>query len=603
MEDGTIPTRSEIKPEYTWNAASLFVSNDAWQTEYKRIMQSLPHLSKYLGHLKDGPKTLAEAIDEIEELGRRVGKILVYAGMAHSVDTTDQIAAGMQCKSQALYGQILAAVAFFDPELLSIGKATICRWIKEEPRLTFLDHYISDLFRKQAHVRSSEVEELLGMLADPFAGTSGAARMLTNADFKFKPAISCDGHKIPVAQGTLSRIYTSADRQARQTAWESYSDTYLAYKNTLSKNLATSIKQDVYQMRARHHKSTLDASLFEYNIPVDVFYNLIDTFRKNLPTWHRYWAIRRRALGVDVLHPYDIWAPLTKERLHVPFEQAVKWICEALAPLGDEYVRVLRKGCFEDRWIDIYPNQGKRQGAFSSGSNGTYPFIMMSFNNTVFSLSTLAHELGHSMHSYLTWQNQPIIYSDYALFVAEVASNVHQALVRAYLMKNNNDPSFQINLIEEAMNNFHRYLFIMPTLARFELETHERIERGDSLTADDMISLMADLFSEGYGDEIHVDRERVGITWAQFGHLYVDYYVFQYATGISAAHAIANRFLSGEKGAAKDHLDFLKAGGSVYPIDALKIAGVDLASPLAVEETFKILSTTVDKLEELLAKK
>jgi oligoendopeptidase F len=438
------------------------------------------------------------------------------------------------------------------------------------------------------------------MLSDPFGGARSTSSKLTNADFQFAPAEASDGSTLPVTQGTLRKILASADRTARRTAWEHYSDQYLAFKNTLAASLATSIKQNVFQMRARGHASTLEAALFAHHIPVEVFHNLIDTFRRNLPTWHRYWAIRRRALGVEALHPYDIWAPLTETQPEVPYEQAVAWICDGLAPMGEDYVEQVRTGCLEQRWVDVYPNQGKRAGAFSSGSYGTHPFIMMSYNDNLLSLSTLAHELGHSMHSFLARKHQPITYSRYSLFVAEAASNFHQAMVRAHLLQANPDPTFQINVIEEAMSNFHRYFFIMPTLARFELETHQRVERGEGLTADDMIDLMAGLFGEGYGNEMHVDRDRVGITWATFGHLYVDYYVYQYATGISGANALAKRILSGTTGAVDDYLGFLKAGGSMYALDALNMAGVDLTTPEPVEVAFGVLADLVDKLDALV---
>jgi oligoendopeptidase F len=601
MQRNNVPTRDEVPEAYTWNAPSVFPSEAAWAAAFEEVQARLATVRAFQGRLSEGPEVLADALAAVEDLLRRAGKVYVYASLNYAVDQTDQEAAAAADRARGLYGQVFATVAFLDPELLEIGLATLNDWMAEAPRLEHLRHYVDDLFRKQAHVRSAEVEELLGMLSDPFGGTATTASVLTNADFQFEPAVDAEGEDLPVTQGTLQRILAGGDREARRTAWEHYMDEYRAHKNALASNLATSIKQNVFQMRARRYESTLEAALFEHNVPVEVFHNLIETFRSHLPTWHRYWALRRQALGVDTLHPYDIWAPLSEEEPPpISYEQAVAWITEGLAPMGADYVDVLRQGATEQRWVDASPSIGKRAGAFSSGAPGTYPFIEMSYNDNLFSMSTLAHELGHSMHSYLTWQHQPLIYSRYSLFVAEVASNFHQAMVRAYLLEQEDDPAFQINVIEEAMSNFHRYFFIMPTLARFELAVHERAERGEGLTADTMIGLMADLFSEGYGGEVHVDRERVGITWATFGHLYVDYYVYQYATGISGAHALARRVQSGEEGAVDAYLGFLKAGGSMYPLDVLRRAGVDLTTPEPVEVTFGVLEDMVDRLEDLL---
>jgi oligoendopeptidase F len=601
VKDILIPLRNEIATDRTWNAPSIFESVDAWDAAFEDLSDGLHELTKYKGRLGDDPSTLVNAIGAVDRCQRKLGKIIVYALMSHSVDTTVQAAVERFSKAQSLASRMTATAAFFEPEVLSIGKGTLQKWMEEKAGLAVYEHYFDNLFRKQAHVRSSEVEELLGMLIDPFQGVAGTARMLMNADFNFPPATASDGAKIPLTHGTLVKILAGKDRQARRSAWENYTDLFLAYKNALAINLETSIKQNVFLMHARGHKSTLEAALFDYNIPVQVFHNLIDTFKESLPTWHRYWAIRRQALAVDELHPYDIWAPLTQDRPQIPYEQAVEWICQGLAPLGEAYVATVRNGCLRDRWVDVYPNKGKRAGAFSTGRPGTYPFILMSYGDTIFNLSTLAHELGHSMHSYLTWQNQPIVYCDYSLFVAEVASNFHQAMVRDHLLKANSDPAFQISVIEEAMNNFHRYFLIMPTLARFELEMHESVERGGGLTADSMIDRLAELFAEAYGDEMHFDRERLGIQWAIFSHLYVDYYVYQYATGISGAHALAKRILAGEEGAVEEYLTFLKAGSSLYPLDALRGAGVDLTKPDAVKETFAVLADMVDRLEELVS--
>jgi oligoendopeptidase F len=525
----------------------------------------------------------------------------MYASFATAVDTTDQDASGMQSRAGGMYGQVAAATAFFAPELLAIGHDRLREWMQQDSRLSVYGHSFDDLFRKQAHVRSGDVEEILGMLADPFGGPSNTSSMLTNADFKFTPALTKGGRKLEVTQSSVHEILTNSDRAARQSAWNHYMDRHLEYKNTLASNLTTSMKANIFGARARRHESSLAASLFEQNVPAEVFHNLINTFKRHLPVWHRYFEIRRKALGQRDIAYFDMWAPLTRKKVKLSFEQSVDMICEGLAPLGREYTETLRKGCLEQRWVDSAPNKGKMNGAFSYGAPGTYPFIMMSFTGDVGSMSTLAHELGHSMHSHLTWKHQPLVYEDYSLFVAEVASNFNQAMLRGHLLRTTKDAAFQIALIEEAMSNFFRYFFQMPTLARFELETHQRIEKGEALTAEAMIQLMADLFTEGFGPKVKIDRPRIGMVWSTFSHLFSDYYVYQYATGISGAHALSGRILRGEKNAAEDYLGFLKAGSSAYALDVLKRAGVDLSSPKPVEETFAVMEGYVDRLEKLLS--
>ena len=600
MSSQRIPTRAETDPRFTWNAESVFVNIEAWEAEFATIAQLVTHLGRFQGHLADGPTVLAEALTACDDLTRRLGRLEAYANMAHAVDRTDQAAGQRFGRFQGLHGQALAAMAFVGPELLAIGRPSLEDWMRTEPGLAIYGHKIDDLFRQQAHMRSYEVEQVLGLASDPLHGSYNIFSALTDADFQFEPALDSQGQQQPVAQSTLNGILHGADREARRTAWENYADEYLAFKNTLATNYITSVKQNVFQMRARRYRSTLEMALFKDAIPVEVFSNLIDTFQQFLPIWHRYWAVRRKALGVDRLHPYDVWAPLTAQPPRIDYAQAVDWICQSMAPLGDEYVRILRKGCLEDRWIDVYPNQGKGSGAFSSGRPGTLPFILMSYSEDAISLGTLAHELGHSMHSYLAWQAQPTVYGEYSLFIAEVASNFHQAMLRAHLLSLDLDHSLQIAIIEEAMSNFHRYFLVMPTLARFELEVHKRIEQGEGITADRMIDLLADLSAEGFGDAVALDRKRVGIQWATFPHLFEDYYVFQYATGISGAHALAHRVLSGTPGAADAYLAMLKAGGSIYPLDALKIAGVDLTTPEPVRETFAVLAGLIDRLELLV---
>jgi oligoendopeptidase F len=595
----SLPLRSSVDKNYTWNAESVFATPEAWSAEVDSILAFLPEIKKFEGGLKDAA-TLLSAFETIEGLMARMNRAYVYAGFSFAVDTTDQSAAAMNGKAQGLYGQVMAAAAFLNPEILAIGQKKLKKWTKDEPRLAVYEQFFNNLFRKHEHVRSGEVEEILGMLADPFGGAGEASSMLRNADMKIPAGKDSAGNVIELSEAAILKLMAGEDRTARQTAWENYHETLLSFKNTLSANLATSIKQNVFLSRVRKHTNALEMMLSENNIPVSVFHNLLETFRKNLPTWHRYFEIRRKALGLDTLEPYDIWAPLVKDHPKVPFHQAIEWIAEGLLPMGKDYVGILRNGALEERWVDVYPNKGKRSGAFSWGAPGTHPFIMMSYTDEVFSVSTLAHELGHSMHSYLTWQNQPFVYADYSLFAAEVASNFHQAMVRAHLLKTNPDKNFQIAVIEEAMSNFFRYFFIMPTLARFELETHTRVENGQPLTADTMINLMADLFTEGYGGKVNVNREHVGMTWSRFGHLFSDYYVYAYATGIAGANALAKRVLNGEPNAVEDYLGFLKAGCSDYPLDVLKKAGVDLTSPQPVDAAFAVMADYVDRLEKLL---
>jgi len=363
------------------------------------------------------------------------------------------------------------------------------------------------------------------------------------------------------------------------------------------------VKRDVFFARARRFTSSLEAALTPNHIPPDVFHSVIRAFRDNVGTWHRYWRLRQRALGRKPLKPYDTRAPLGSP-ITVPYEQSVEWIAEGVSPLGEEYVNVLRRGALEDRWVDIYPNKGKRMGAFSTGSPDTPPFIFMSYNNDIYSMSTLAHELGHSMHSYYGRRTQPFVYSNYGLFQAEVASNMHQALTRHHLLETNHDPNFQIAVIEEAMSNFHRYFFIMPSLARLELEIHERVERGGAITAGYLNDLMADLMGEVYGKEVDIsgaDRDRAGSTWAQFHtHLYSNFYVYQYATGIAGAHHLAERVAARAPGAADSYIAFLRSAGSMYPLEGLRMAGVDMSSPEPVQAAFATMADYVGRLEKLL---
>jgi oligoendopeptidase F len=590
--------RSAIDRKYTWNAKSLFATPAAWDTELAAVLAEIPDIQVHRDSMRSGPAALADGLAAVERLMERMMKVVVYAGFSYSVDTLDPKAAAMNDKAQGAYGQVSAAVSFLDPLLLGTGKETLAQWMGAEPRLAAYRHYLDNLWRKHAHVRSAEVEELLGMLSDPFFGPGNTANMLVNADLRFADALDSRHRRREVTQGSIDRILEEPDPAPRRSAWKSYMEGHAAFRHTLVSTLATSIKQNVFKSRARRFESSLAAAFDPDNIPAEVFHNALSVFRRNIPLWHRYFDVRRRVLKQKTLHHFDMWAPLTKKKIRIPFEKAVDLICEGLAPMGSDYAETVRKGCLKDRWVDVYPNRGKRNGAFSWGSYGTHPYIMMSWTDDITSLSTLAHELGHSMHSFYTWKTQPFTYSSYSTFVAEVASNFHQALVRASLLEG--DADVRIAVIEEAMANFFRYFFIMPTLARFELETHQRVEKGEPLTADVLTDLMTNLLAEAYGPQVGIEREREGMLWASFPHLYEDYYVFQYETGIAGAQALAGRVLRGEPNAVPAYIRFISAGSSDYPIDVLRKAGVDLSQPEPVEEAFSVMAGYIDDLEELL---
>ena len=601
MSQQILPKRAEVNPEFIWDASSIFATHTDWDAALEALKKDIPSLLSFAGRLGNSGSVLLEFLEILNDLRSRFRKLSVYASLFRSVDSEDNAANIMSGKAASVFANFASSAAFGQPELLALGQSKLEQLILQEPKLEMYKHHFEILEKGRAHVRSSEVEALLGSVSEPFSQAVQTHGVLVNADLKFENAIDSSGASFEVAQSTLRNLVSSPDRALRISAWESYSDGHLAFKNTMASALSSGIKQDWFRSNARNYSSSLAAALTPEHIPLEVFHNLVATFMQYIPMWHKYWDLRRKWLKLEKLSEADVFAPLSENPPVVPYAQSCALVLEGMKPLGQEYHDIMKRGLLEERWVDVYPNKGKRLGAFSTGGQGTHPFIFMSYHDSLFELSTLAHELGHSMHSYFTWQNQPPIYANYTLFVAEVASNFNQALVRDHLFKTNSDPDFQIALLEEAFANFHRYFFVMPTLARFELEIHERVERGETLTADSMIELCANLFSEGYGDAVEIDRDRIGSTWMKFSsHLYSNFYVYQYATGISGAHALAKGIIAKEENAAENYLKFLKAGSSVYPLEALKIAGVDLSKPDAVVETFEVLKGYVERLEQLL---
>jgi oligoendopeptidase F len=596
----SLPIRAEVPVEQTWDLASVYPSDAAWEAAVRAAEGELEAPTRYRGHLGESAAVLLEALQTRDRLRGDVWRISLYASMQSAVDSADQAAQGRSQRAGALFARLGAATAYIEPELLDLAPGHLGRFLADSDELAVYEHYFDRLERRRPHVRSADVEEVLadsGPLAEAHQHTYG---VLTNAEIDMGTIPGEDGGEVRLIQGNVDDLKRSTDPAVRRAAWERYADSYLKVKNTLAGTVTGAVRRDVFYARARRYPSAVAAALEQSHLPRQVYDNLIGSIRRHYPLWHRFWGIKRRAIGVEKLHTYDTFAPLTRGERVIPFAQAREIILTGLAPMGEEYLATLRRGLTGERWVDWAVNQNKSSGAFSTGAPGTHPFILQSYCDGLLNVSTLAHELGHSMHSHYTWATQPVVYSEYGMFVAETASNFHQALLRAHFLKTETDPDFLLEVLNETMNNFHRYFFIMPILSQFEVAVHAAVERGEGLTAEGMSATLVGLFREGYGPEVVVDEARVGITWAQFGHLFANFYVHQYALGIAAANALADGVMREGRPAAERYIAFLKAGDSVYPLDALRIAGVDLTSPEPIERAFGALEDAVNRLDTLV---
>ena len=596
----TLPRRDEVPEADKWAVESLFPSEEAFNAAFVAADAAIGGLAPFQGTLGQSGAQLLAGLEAADKTAVAVSWVGVYASMQFAGDSTNPANMARFDRAQGLYARLGAATAFYRPELLALAPETIEACITAEPGLALYRHYFDKLNLVRLHVRSLEVETVLAQVSDLADSAERIHDALENAEMAFPTVKDEQSEEVALAQGNVWPLIQSADRAVRKVAWEGYADGYLAVRNTFAAALSSAVKRDVFYAQARRYTTAREAALQPHHIPLAVFDNLIATVRANLPLWHRYWEVRRRALGVETLQPYDVHVPLATAAEAIPYDKAVEMLRAGLAPLGEEYVSIATRGLTVERWVDRYPNLGKGSGAFSTGAYGSRPFLMQNYENDLLSLSTLAHELGHSMHTYYTCANQPPIYARYSMFVAETASNFNQALLRAYLLSSSDDRRFKIAVIEEGMSNFLRYFFIMPILAQFELDAHTRIEQGDAITADTMSAKIAELYGEGFGDRVAMDAPRVGITWAQFPHMYGNYYVFQYATGISAANALADGVLHEGAPAAQRYISFLKAGDSLYPIDALKLAGIDMTTPAPVERAFGVLGGLIDELDRLV---
>jgi oligoendopeptidase F len=595
-----VPARRDVPLEERWDLESVFPTDESWETAFHDAEARLPRLARHQGRLSTSAGALLAGLRVKDAIDETVERLLVYALLRRSEDAANATYGAFADRAQGLASRAEAAAAFFDPEIAALPDETVAAWLTAEPALGQYRHAIERIQRRRQHIRSVEVEETLARATEIAAAAETVHVVLEDGEMPFGQIHDERGAPVALAQGNLERYLHSPDRRVRQEAWERSADAYLAFRNTFAATLSGAVKRDVFYAQARAYPSSLEAALAPDSIPPEVFHTLLATIWANFPTWHRYFRVRRRLLNLPEgdLHGYDLEAPLAPQPA-IPFARGVELIAASLAPLGQEYVGVVRRG-IADRWVDRAANQGKGGGAFSWGSYGTHPFISMIYQDDLSSVSTLTHELGHSLHSYLTWRTQPVTYSGYGMSAAETASNLNQALLGAHLLRTEHERDWTIAVIEERMANNLRYLFTMPILARFELDCHERIERGEALTADGMSETLLALYRQGYGGEVAMDgpdAPRIGITWARFPHLFANFYVFQYALGISAAAALATQIQDEGQPAADRYLNFLRAGGSRYPIDALRDAGVDMTSPEPIHRAFSLLEGYVARLE------
>jgi oligoendopeptidase F len=596
----TLPRRADVPPEQTWDIASVFPSDAAWETAAEHARADTALLAQFAGRLGESAATLLAALDTRDHLQVQHDQVREYALMQTKADLGDQQAAGRLQVANAGRAAFVQASAWVEPELLALGAARLAEMQVELPALALYAHYFDRLQRQAAHAQPAPIELLLAGVADLGASPYQTYRTLVNTELPFPDVPDGHGGSVRLAQGNVRLLTASQQRPVRQAAWEGYADAHLALRGTLAQTVVGTFKRDILLANTRGYATALDAALSARWLPRDVFDNLMATWRARLPVWHRYWELRRRALGVETLHAYDSEVALTRNERVIPYDTARSVICAALEPLGAEYGALLRRALYAERWVDWSRNQGKLAGAESSGTYGTRPFLLVSYDDSLLMTSVLAHELGHSLHSELSWQAQPPLYAYCADFVSETASNFNQALLRAHLLSTDSDPDFQIEVLSEAMAILQRYLFLMPVLTEFEVECHARLERGEGLTADSMSELLANLFRDAYGPAMTLDAERVGIAWAQHPHLHLNFYTHTYALGIAAALALADDVLRDDAPSAERYLTMLRAGDSLYPLDVLRLAGIDLASPEPVERAFDSLEQLLDRLETLI---
>lgn len=593
-----IPPRADVSAENKWAIEDIYATDDAWEADYKRAAGFAEKIGSFKGELSTSADKLLEYLRLDDELTIIFDSLINYAQRKSDEDTRVAKYQDMTNRLEMLYVQIAGAAAFVTPEILSIEDGRFEEFFAACPDLELYRRSLERIRRQREHILSEAEEKIMALTGEMQGTPDTIFSMFNDADLKFPDAVDSNGNAHQITHESYIPLMQSGDRELRKSAFKSMYETYGGFKNTCAAMLSAQVKTLVFRARARKYPNTLTAALDGTEVDTAVYRRLIEAVHENMGLMHRYVKIRKKALGVDELHAYDLYTPIVGGvEDNVPYEQAKREVYESLAPMGEEYRAIFKEG-IEKHWIDVCENEGKRSGAYSAGAK-VHPFVLLNYKNTLNWEFTLAHEMGHAIHSYLSNKNQPTAYADYVIFVAEVASTCNESLLMQYLLKNTTDKKRRAFLVNYFLEQFRTTLYRQTMFAEFELMINEKVESGESLTAENLSEMYHKLNVDYYGEDLIVDDE-LDMEWARIPHFYYNYYVYQYATGFSAAIALSQRILNEGESAVKDYIGFLSGGCSADPITLLKGAGVDMTSKKAVEDALKLFSSLLDEMEELL---
>lgn len=590
--------RWEVEEKDTWRLEDLFSSPERWEEEFLKAKESLGEYGRFQGRLGESANMLADALDFDNRLSHAVERLYVYARMRSDEDTADQENQERSGRAQSLSVEASGCSSFLVPEILGISPNRLEEWIEGEPRVGAYRRLLAQLLAKREHTRSKEVEELLAQSQDALQGASQVFAMFNNADVRFPSITGENGQALPVTHGNFISLLSNPDRRIRRDAFQALYRVYGQFQNTLAAAFGANVKQAVFYARARGYASSRQYYLAENEVPELVYDNLVAAVREHLHLLHRYVGIRKKAMGLEELHFYDLYAPMVEgvDRRYT-FKEAKELALRGLKPLGEAYTELLAEG-FRERWIDVYENEGKRSGAYSWGAYGTHPYVLMNFDGRLNDVFTLVHEMGHALHTYYSNGAQPYVYAGYRIFVAEVASTCNEALLIRHLLENSREAREKRYLVNHFLESFRATLFRQTMFAEFETEAHRMALEGKPLTAQALKEAYLKLNRDYFGPEMEMDEE-IGLEWARIPHFYTPFYVYQYATGFSAAVAISSGILKGDAGVLEGYRQFLKGGCSMTPVELLKLCGVDMTTKKPAEEAMKVFEGLLDQFEEL----